>query len=245
MSDERRLEENLLSEIAETTLSTQLDKVEKIDVDVHTDLLKIIQGQADSVSLAGEGIEIKDIRIQEIQLKTDNIAVNPFSAIFGQIEFNQPVNTFARLVVTQADLNHALESNYIRSKIKKFDLNVDGKIVSLHPQQMQIILPGEGKMKFNGKVLLKEKNNTRQVGFTAMVRPRTSSNPILMENFNCTEGDGISLNIMVSLMNKVKELVNLPYFQIDDTKFRILNMDTQEGSLILLVEARVQQIPQP
>jgi hypothetical protein len=62
MPYEPRLEEQALSGAAEITISTQLDEVENIDVDVRTNLLKMIQGQADSVSIAGEGLVMqKDI----------------------------------------------------------------------------------------------------------------------------------------------------------------------------------------
>ncbi|MDM9385554.1 DUF2993 domain-containing protein [Chlorogloeopsis sp. ULAP01] len=243
MSQERNLEENLLSQAAENTLSSQLDEAETIEVDVQTDLLKIIQGQADAVSLSGEGLEIQGIRIQEIEVQTDKIAINPLSAIFGQIELNQPVNTTARIILTEADINHALTSESIRSKIQNFDLNVDGEIISLKPQKIQIGLPDDGKIKFHGTVLIKEKRHTRQIAFTAVVSPRTIDKPILIESFNCDQGEGISLDMIVSLMNKVKELVNLPYFEFDNTKFRLINMEVRKGNMILLVEANVKRIP--
>ncbi|MFQ4143142.1 DUF2993 domain-containing protein [Chlorogloeopsis sp. ULAP02] len=243
MSQERNLEENLLSQAAENTLFSQLDGAETIEVDVQTDLLKIIQGQADTVSLSGEGLEIQGVRIQEIEVQTDKIAINPLSAIFGQIELNQPVKTAARIILTEADINRALISDYIRSKIQSFDLNVDGEIVSLKPQKIQIYLPDNNKIKFNGTVVIHEKDNTRQIGFTAVVSPRTIDKPILMESFNCDQGEGISLDMIVSLMNKVKELVNLPYFEFDNTKFSLRNMEVKKGNMILLVEANVKQIP--
>jgi hypothetical protein len=244
MSQERNLEENLLSQAAENTLSSQLDEAETIEVDVQTDLLKIIQGQADAVSLSGEGLEIQGVRVQEIEVQTDKIAINPLSAIFGQIELNHPVNTTARIILTEADINHALTSDYIRSKLQNFDLNVDGEIISLKPQQIQIYLPDDGKINFQGTVLINEKSHNRHIGFTAVVSPRTKHHPILMESFNCTQGEGISLDIIVSLMNQVKELVNSPYFKFDGTKFSLRKMEVKKGSMILLVEANVKKIPQ-
>ncbi|WP_026734961.1 LmeA family phospholipid-binding protein [Fischerella sp. PCC 9605] len=243
MSQERKIEENLLSQVAENSISHQLDEAEKIDVDVQTDLLKVIQGQADAVSLTGEGLELQNIRVQEIKVQTDHIAINPLSAIFGQIELNQPVNTTARIVLTEADINRALTSDFIRSKIQRFNLNVDGVIVSLLPQKIQIYLPGDGKLQFDGTVLIHEKGNNKQLGFTAVVSPRTMHQPILIESFNCTQGKGISLDIMVTLMNKVKELANLPYLEFDDTRLRIIHMEAQKGNLILFVKANMQQIP--
>src|SRR5690242_10505338 len=99
MPDQRRLEEHILAQAAEKTLSNQLDEVEQINVDVHTDLLKVAQGQVEEITLSGQGLVLqKDIRVQEIKVKTDSIAINPLSAIFGQIELNEPVNAIARIV---------------------------------------------------------------------------------------------------------------------------------------------------
>ncbi|MCP6758862.1 MAG: DUF2993 domain-containing protein [Fischerella sp. CENA71] len=243
MSQERKIEENLLAQAAENTLSKQLDGAEKIDVDVQTDLLKIVQGQADIVSFAGEGLEIQEVRIQEIEIQTDNISINPFSAIFGQIELEQPVNTTARIVLKEADINHALNSDFVRSKIKDFDLSVDGETVSLRPEKIQLSLPGARTIQIDGFVQIKEPDHTAQVGFKAVFAPRTLDQPILMKSFKCTQGEGISLNIVVALMNKIKELVNLPYLEFDDVWFRIINMEVQKGSLVFLIEARMRQIP--
>jgi hypothetical protein len=81
MPYEPRLEEQALSGAAEITISTQLDEVENIDVDVRTNLLKMIQGQADSVSIAGDGLVMqKDIRVHEMELHTNTIAINPLRA---------------------------------------------------------------------------------------------------------------------------------------------------------------------
>ncbi|MDF5730360.1 MAG: DUF2993 domain-containing protein [Rhizonema sp. PD38] len=243
MPDEQRLEEQLLSQGAGKMISNQLDKLEKVDVDVQTDLFKLIQGQVDGVSLSGEGLELQDIRVQEITLQTDNIAVNPLSALFGQIELSQPVNTTVRIVLTEEDINRALSSDSIRSQMPTYELNVDGEIVSLKPLEIQIQLPSDRQMGFTGKVLLKEKGDTRTVGFTAMVRPRTSTEPIILEGFNCTQGEGICLDTVAALIKKVKELVNLPSFEYQKTALSIKSLIVQKGLLKFLAQAHVKQIP--
>ncbi|KYC42909.1 hypothetical protein WA1_12385 [Scytonema hofmannii PCC 7110] len=243
MLEQQNFEEQMLSQVAERTLSQQLDSVEKIDVDVQTDLLKIIQGEADGVSVAGRGLVIKNIRVQELILQIGGVSVNPLSALFGQIELNQPVNATARVVLAEADLNNALKSNYIRSKMPNFDLNVDGRIVTLKPQEIQIYLPVNGKMTFNGKILVQDKGKTQSLCFAAMASPRTQDKPVMLENFNCTEGEGIALDIVVALMEKVKELLELPYFMFEDMALRVKEMKVQKGSMILLVEAHVKNLP--
>jgi hypothetical protein len=244
MPDEQRLEEQFLSQEAERIVSNQLDQVEQIDIDVQTDLLKIVQGQADGVSVSGQGLIIKeDIRVQEIKLQTDSISINPLSALFGQIELNQPVNTTARVVLIEADINRALTSDLVRSKTQNFELKVDGEIVGFSLQEIQIFLPGNGKIEFSAKVLLKEMGNTRPLGFTGIVRPRTHSQPLMLEGFHCTQGEGISIELGVAIMQKIKELVNLPSLKWEDVVFRIKDLEVEKGILTLIIETQLKQIP--
>ncbi|MEH2326294.1 MAG: DUF2993 domain-containing protein [Nostoc sp.] len=244
MPDEHRLEEQFISQEAEKIISEKLDGAEKIEIDVQTDLLKIVQGQADGVSVAGLGLVIQeDIRVQEIKLQTDSININPFSAIFGQIELNEPVNATARIILTEVDMNRALASDFVSSQMQSFDLDVDGTIVSFEAQKIEIFLPGDGKIECNGRVLLKEKGNTRLLAYTAIARPRTHSQPAMLESFNCTEGGGISLEVVTALMHKAKELMNIPYFKWEDMVFHIKDIKVETGSLVLLVETKIKQIP--
>jgi hypothetical protein len=98
-------------------------------------------------------------------------------------------------------------------------------------------------MAFSGTVLLHETGNTRRVSFTAVISPRTLAQPLLLEAFHCTEGEGISLELVVALMNKAKELLNLPFFEVEGMALRIKNLEVQEGSLTLYTEAYVRQLP--
>ncbi|MBD2559733.1 MULTISPECIES: LmeA family phospholipid-binding protein [Nostoc] len=244
MPDEHRLEEQFLSQEAERRISEKLDNAEKIEIDVQTDLLKIVQGQADGVSVAGKGLVIQeDIRVQEIKLQTDSIAINPLSAIFGQIELNEPVNAIARIVLTEADINRALASDFVSSQMQDFDFEVDGKIVSFEAQKIELFLPGDGKIECRGRVLLKEMENTRPLGYTAIARPRTHSQPAMLESFNCTEGGGISIEVVTAIMQKAKEWMNIPFFKWEDMVFHIKDIKVETGSLILMIETQVKQIP--
>ena len=85
------LGEQAISKIAEVGLASQLDEVENLDVTVKTDPGKILSGSVDSVAVNGKGMVMqKDLRVEEMQLQTDRIAINPLSAAFGKIELTQP-----------------------------------------------------------------------------------------------------------------------------------------------------------
>ena len=246
MPDESRLEEQVLSQAAEMTLSSQLDEAEKIDVDVRTDLFKIVQGQADSVAVTGEGLVIqKDIRVQEMELHIDNVDINPLSAIFGQVELNQPTDATARIVLKETDINRALNSEYIRSKVPSLELNVEGNVAVIKPQHIEIQLPVDGKVVFRINALLYDEiGKTKQIGFIATLLVKTSEQPLLMEGFNCTPpGQGISLDLAIAFMQKLRELLNLSYYELDGMALRVKDIEVQKGSVTIQGDAHVSQIP--
>ncbi len=226
-------------------IATQVDDVENIDVAVRTDLLKMVQGQVDSVSIAAQGVTMhKDIHVQEMELHTDRIAINLISAIFGQIELDKPLDTTARVVLTEEDINCALNSEYIRSNFQRLELDVEGELLSIEPQQLKLHLPGGGKMGFSGTILLHEMGKSRRIGFTALMCPPIMKQPLLLEAFQCTQGEGISLELAIAFLNKARELMALPYFQIAGIALRVKKMDVQKGSVTLYTEAYVEQLPE-
>lgn len=245
MPDEPRLEEQALSEAAEMAIAAQLDEVENIDVEVRTDLLKMVQGQADSVSIAAQGVVMqKDIRVQEMEVHTDRIAIDLLRTIFGHVELETPLDATARVVLTEQDLNRTLNSDYIRSQFQSLELNVQGQIITLEPQQLQIHLSGDGKIGFSGTIVLHETGKTRRMGFTALIRLPVMKQPLLLEAFQCTQGEGISLELALTLMNKARELMDSPYFEIEGVALCIKKLDVQSGRLTLYTDAYVRQLPE-
>lgn len=246
MSDELRLEEQALSHATEMTIEAKLDQVENVDVDIRTNLLKMAQGQVDSVSVAAQGLVMqKDLRVQEMELHTHSIAVDLLRAVFGEIELDKPIDATARVVLTEQDINYALNADSIRSKFQRLslELNLDGQVMTLIPQQLKVDLPGEGKIGVSGTIALHEMSQTRCVGFSAVIRPRTFSQPLLVEAFQCTKGDGISLELAIAFLEKARELVNLSYFELEGTALRIKELEVKKGSIMLQTEAHIKQLP--
>ncbi len=245
MSDSPRLDEQAIALAAQVGLSSQLDAAEKIDVDIRTDLIKVVQGQADSINVSGQGLVLQeDIRVQEMELHLDNVAIDPIRALFGQIELTHPVDAIAKFVVTQEDLNHALSSEYVKNQMQKLELNVDGQIVTVEMQQLELSLPSRGKIVVNGSALLAEIGNIRQIDFNAVIRPRTTEKPILIESFQCKDGQNISLELAVALLEKMKQITQLPFVELEKMALRIKKLEVESGKITLYTEAHVSKIPQ-
>ena len=183
--------------------------------------------------------------MQDMEVHTDSIEINPIRALFGQIELSYQVDATARHVLTEQDINRALNSDYVRSKLQNVELNVEGKTAVIKPQQLELHLPGDGKMVFNVKTLLHDEiGKTKQIGFNATMLVKTGEQSLLMEGFNCTPpGQGISVELAIAFLQKLKELVNLPYIELETMALRVKDVDVQKGSLTLHTQAHVRQLP--
>jgi hypothetical protein len=245
MSEKPRIDEQAISKVAETVLSDRIDTAQKLDVDIRTDPLKVVEGKVESVAIAGKDIVTEqDLQIQEMEIQTDRVDIDLFSLLFGKVELNQPVNTTGKFVVTEADINQNLKSDFLLSKLIPFKLNVDGQIVLIKFQPpMELQIPSENKLIFSSNVEVSQGNKTQQVRFTGAMYPRTANQDVLMEKFFLEEGQAISLNVLVAFMNKLKELIDSPYLEYNGIKFRIKEMEVNKGSISLEVEAKIARIP--
>ena len=242
--DQPNLEEQIISAAVGMGLSSQIDSAENLDVDVRSNLLEIMQGQAHSVSVSGQGLVMqKDIRVQEMEIHTDRIAINPLSVLFGELELSEPTDASARVVLSEADLNRALNSDYVRRQMQPFKLDLDGQIVSLEMQKMSIQLPDVNTIVFNGSTKLQEGENRRSLNFQAVIHPGTIFEPLFIEAFQCSPAPGISLQFAVALMQKFKELIFSPNFAMNGTAVRVQKLELQKGRLTIHTTAKITEIP--
>lgn len=245
MSDEHRLEEQALSQIAEMGILGQLDNADAIAVDVRTDLGKIIQGQADSIALAGEGLVFQqEIRVESLDIQTDQLDINPLSALLGKIRLNHPVNTTTRIVMTEVDLNRALNSAYVCNKLKPLAFDVDGQsmLISLEPPLELHLLP-ESRMQFSGSLVVEAGEQTRQSQFSAVLSPSTQTQPVLLEAFQCLPGQGLPFELTFAFFKKIRELLHQPSLQWEDVVLRVTGLDVQGDRLTIECDASIAQLP--
>jgi LmeA-like phospholipid-binding len=141
-SDNSDLGNKALSKVAEIGLSSQLHDVENLDVDIRTDPGKLIQGKVDSVTISGQGLKMKqDLRMENIEVSMDRVSINPLSAVFGNIEFTQPTDAEAQIILTEVDINRAFGSEYVLQKLQGLQMEMDGKPVIIDIEEATLDLP--------------------------------------------------------------------------------------------------------
>lgn len=244
MLEQRGLGEQALNKAAEMGLASQLDESENLEVDIKTDPLKLVQGQVDEVTIEGEGLVMqKDLRMEELEMNMSSVAINPLSAAFGKIELTKPTEASVRVVLIEADINRAFNSEYVRTQLQNSQVQVDGQPMTIDAQQVDFHLPGEGKVALNANVLLRETGETKQVAFTAVPRVSTNGQTVTLEDLQYGEAEELSPELTKALVDETSEILNLSNFDLEGMSLRIKSLDVEAGSLTLQAEAHVEQIP--
>ncbi|BAY37258.1 hypothetical protein NIES2111_15950 [Nostoc sp. NIES-2111] len=237
------LGEQALNKAAEIGLSSQLDEVENLDVDIKTDPLKLVQGQVDSVKIDGEGMVMqKDLRVDSMQMQVNNVAINPLSAAFGKIELTKPTVGTARVVLTESDINRAFNSEFVISKIQSQKIHINGQLKTVKPQHIDFRLPGEEQVAINADILLVEDSETHKVAFTAIPRVSANGTSVALENVTYGEEE-ISPELTQALVEQTSEILNLSNFDLEGMNLRVKQLQVEIGKLTLQAEAYVEQIP--
>ncbi len=240
MSEERRLEEKIISQAVQRGVSSQLDDATTVEIDIRTDLLKAVQGTIDSIAVSGQDVTAQDIHVQSVDVSTTPIDVNLWSVLFGKPELNHPIDATARVSLTEADINQAVNAPAIANRIPPLQLNVDGETVTVtlqHPLDIQ--LPARGKIALTGSALLAAATTTRAIQFSVVIVPQTEAHPVLLEMFQCQPGNGLSIDLIIALMQKFKELLALPYITFEGIALQVKTLDVQPGSLTVEIESHI------
>lgn len=244
MSEPSQPEENVFSEFAKVVLGTQFDEFRKVAVSARTNLIKLFQGEVEDISFQGRNIVKDEIQIQEVEIQTDQISVDPLSMLLGKIRLSEPIDTHLRLVLSESDLNQNMNSDYVKGFLKPIELNVDGEIISLELQPpFGIRLLNNNKMRFTGNANIHRAKSTQKIAFTSVVSPRTETEPIRMETFCCTPNDGQSIPFMIALLQWMQNLVTQPYHEIAGIAFQVKSLFIQDKELTTEIEIHATQIP--
>lgn len=243
MNGEPGLGEQALSKIAEVGITSQLDEVEELNIDIRTDPIKAIQGEVDSVAIAGKGMVIQqDLRMEKIEVKTDTVSIDPLSVVFGNIELTQPTNADARILLKATDLNRALSSDYLRPKLKNLKIEVQGQPTTIHIQQIELSLPGEGRLSMCAEFLVQETGELKQCSAIVVPQLKKNEQQISLEILSF-EGQGVTHELANALIEQLTKLLDLKNFEIPGMTLRLKEFDVQKDQLVVYATTTVDQIP--
>ena len=238
------LGEQALNKIAEAALSIQLDEVDRLEVQVKTDPSKLAQGELESVTIDGDGLVMQeDIRMEQMEMHISSIAVNPWKALMGKIQLTQPAEGTARIVLTEADISRAFNSESLNDQIRNLNIQVGGKPITIDIQSVDCHLLSDGKLAVDAKIWLGQIDDIRVVSFTGTPRISAGGQGVFVEDIHYPEGKELSPELTKVLADKASEILNLRNFEMEGVLLHIHQLDVEAGKLTLQAKATVTQFP--
>lgn len=236
--------EQALSKAAEIGLSSQLDEVEDLKVDIRTDPGKLIQGELERVEIEGKGLVMqKDLRTEKLVVKTNSIAINPLKAAFGEIELKYPTTASADIVLTEQNIERAFNSEYIRDKLQNLKITIDGQPMRVNTRQVQFCLPDDEHIALTAEIFSEQLGGTKEVAFTAVPRLRNNGYCVSLEDVEYPEGEEQTPELTTALLESASELLDLRNFELEGMSLRVKGLEVQNGKLILQAEAHIKEFP--
>ena len=116
----------VIDRTAQNAIRSQFKKVEQLQVRVdNAPSYQLLQGKVERVRIAGRGLQLKrgDIRIAALELETDPIDFEPRSLGQKQPKLKRPLQAGVRLVLTQQDINQALQSPMVTTRLRKLGIS--------------------------------------------------------------------------------------------------------------------------
>lgn len=240
---ESDLGEQALSKAVEAGLSTQLDKVEKLEAEIHTNPIALMQGELESADIQGEGLVMKDdLRTEKLAVQTDGIAIDPLKAAFGEIELTRPTNATAMVTLTESDIERAFNSDYIHQKLQNLAVTLDNQPMHVNTQQVNFCLPGAGKVEMSADVTVAETGETKHLAFSAVPEIGPQGNQVLLNNVQ-VNSDEAPEALTNSLLDAASELLDLRNFSLQGMTLQLQQIEIQQGQMMLQAKAHLDEFP--
>ncbi len=242
--EKARFGEQALNKIAEMALASQLGEVERLEVQVKTDLSKLAHGEVDSIAIKVNGLVMqRDLTVEELQLQINRVTVKPLSAIFGNIKLTQPATGTVCIVINEDNLTRAFNSESFYEHLHQMQSFFRDKRVAIHLQQVKCCLLADGNIAFKYEVILGKTGESQPVAFIATPRIGPDAQGIVLEDMHYLEGKELPPELTAALTAQVSEVLSLRNFEQKGMSLQIQQLDVVAGKLTLQAAAYIDQFP--
>ena len=171
------------------------------------------------------------------------IAVEPLKALTGNIELTQPTEETARLVLTETDLNRALNSPDLRAKINVLDTYLSTGQVELTVPQQKCQLREDGTVAVEALVELQPSGETKEVAFTTAPKIARGGKSVVLEDIQYEPGKELSEDLTQAFLDKAGKMLDLRNFEKQGLALRIHHLTVEAGRITLCAVADISQFP--
>lgn len=239
--------DSILSKLVKMGLASQLEAANELQVTVNSDLLHLLTGKTDSVTVEGQKISTsQDLSMSELKVRVDRVAIDLLSAITGKVELTESADVAVKVTLTKADLDRTMNADVVRDRLQRLPLPVDEHTLPLSVQHVIPHLPGDGKFVLHVNMLAHRPEGLQPLEMELVLRIWDGGQTIIFESCNYPDPKDKALLFRetAAMAMKMSELIQLRQFQFQDVLLEIQRMEVDVDRFTLWLRADVRQIPE-
>lgn len=221
--------------LTEDTIRQQLESADDIDVRIdNAPNYRLLQGRVQRVRVAGEGlVPVEGVRIAQLNLEAEGVALDPGRLRNGTVELAAPLEVAAQVVLTETDINQALQSPAVVRALEEASVGVPGaEAVGIERYEWvnpQIELEDD---RLRLRVTLRERRNRRRLrivaesGFTLVSARQVR----LVEPAIAIDGQAVPVELLRPLTQRPFDIQNLVG---DDFLARLLQLEVDDDEIAI------------
>lgn len=233
--------EQAISSAAETLIKSQLDSVDSLNIEVHTDPLKLTQGKLDSLLVVGKGLVIQnDLRTEDLSLQTGPVDISMMKIATGTFALDEPADAEARVVLKPEDVQKAFNGSFVKQKMRgqKVELS-SGEKVTTDASNVKFTIPEAGRIAVEADVMLIEKVETHHIAFSAKPKLVEEGQGVTLEDVQYDESGNDMPELTRSLIASTQDLLDFRTFDIGDMTIQFTQLDVQPEQLVFQANANI------
>ena len=245
-SEDNDLKQTVVNKAAEAAVTSQIESVENIEVNINSEVSQMIQGKADSLELAAKNIVVvENIELEQLNISSDNLSLDLSQAILGKIALKQPGNFKVKIVLNQSDCDRLLNSKYVRVLLQNLVLEIGQQTANFYIEDAECRFDDEGKIFLIASIVLNRGEKIKTARFEIGIKFYRRGASIKFNGGKYIGETTLDLDETVAMMSKICDLLYLRHYSDANLSLDITDLDVEPESKQLVVQANasVKRIP--
>ena len=236
--------EKAISKIAQMAFASQIKGADKLSVKIKTDPSNLAKGILESLAIDGEGLIMHtNLRMQEMKITLNTITVNPWKALMGKVQLTQPSRGSACIVLSEADLESAINIHNLNQQLKKYSINLDGQLVRVKFDGVNCRILADGRVAVEAKIRIIKTGLIQSI--CLIIKPIVGAigKGISLEAVECTPGKELFPILIEHILAEAEQIFNLSHLKMEGFSLDVHQLNIEEGKLNLLAAAGITHLP--
>lgn len=242
-----------IDRVATDFLRSQIVRADVLEVRVdNAPNYQILLGNVDRIRVAGRGVYILEfLRIDQVDLETDPISIDPNSVQSGKIVLRRPLQAAVRLVMRSEDINTALRSPKVQSSFKSLSIDITG--TNKNPEILDLLNP-EVTFLAGDRIRLaatlqaqptaaKPKPTALNVSINAELKTIGGTRLQIINPKIELEGTPVPEKIANAFARGLNSILDLRQLESKGITARVLKLEVTEGKMQVIGFAKMDSLP--